>query len=260
VYGGATEFAFYMVPRDDADGSPLRRNTAVPDQPPQHITLRYPYVRLGPLRSHIFPHFAVVNAALKLEEHHDAFLENTLRILKAHFDPVVQNLEDASVLFAKISQLHDIWMAGLHKHLPIHRITHAALAEGSDSESAMWSAQEKALKDPDVLQWVANLNQGLHESKGRQKVSLAPLLHRIRDQLTCVQQPTSDEGEAATALRQYALEKTPTWLKRVSWPDHCPLWAYDRHQTWFAPVTRDFSSNDWSLWRADTTLWRTQAV
>jgi hypothetical protein len=174
VYGGATEFAFYMIPRDDADGSPLRRNTAVPDQPPQHITLRYPYVRLGPLRSHVFPHFAVVNAALKLEEHHDAFLENTLRILKGHFDPVVQNLDDASALFAKISQLHDIWMAGLHKHLPTHRITHAALAGGSDSESAMWSAQEKALKDPDVLHWVADLNQGLHESKGRQKVSLAP--------------------------------------------------------------------------------------
>jgi hypothetical protein len=71
-------------------------------------SLDYPYVKLGPLRSHIFPHYAIVSAAQKLMAHALSFLRPAVAILG---EQASINLEETIKLFEDLQSLWQKWTA-----------------------------------------------------------------------------------------------------------------------------------------------------
>jgi hypothetical protein len=174
-----------MIPRGGANDEPIFRNVAGPGRPWQTQMIKYPYEALGPLRSHVFPHLAIVNAALKFKDLRGDYAHNTLRILRAHDDPVVQHRSDVDVLIVKILRLYGVWMKDLDKHQAaaavttkartnrVHHIVPELLdglyANASGSSNASEEEVQPAIpvgkQDPDILQWASESTLALPEQK-----------------------------------------------------------------------------------------------
>jgi hypothetical protein len=74
-------------------------------------THQYPFATIGPLVSHVFPHFAICNVAQKLlksEDAHDNFLQSAIDVLTAH-----TKLDKVAVdeLLKKIPRLYASWIS-----------------------------------------------------------------------------------------------------------------------------------------------------
>lgn len=69
-YADEDSFKYYMIPLADMKLIPIYRllDDTAPEKShlPSSRLLQYPYEGLGPLESHVYPHFAIVNAAIKL--------------------------------------------------------------------------------------------------------------------------------------------------------------------------------------------------
>jgi hypothetical protein len=74
-------------------------------------THQYPFATIGPLVSHVFPHFAICNTAQKFAKTEgalDKFLKSAIGVLKAHTDLDEEAVEE---LLNKIKQLHASWIS-----------------------------------------------------------------------------------------------------------------------------------------------------
>jgi hypothetical protein len=65
----------------------------------------YPYTTLGPLQSHVHPHLALINTAVKLRENWKNFFPHLSAVLQ-HHDPD----SDAYGLIARINDIYGKWM------------------------------------------------------------------------------------------------------------------------------------------------------
>jgi hypothetical protein len=73
--------------------------------------LRYPCKELGRLTSHVHPHFAIVNAAMKFDKYPTQFDANALEILQAHDSAVKGNPHIVGSLFNHIRNLQKVWLS-----------------------------------------------------------------------------------------------------------------------------------------------------
>jgi hypothetical protein len=65
--------------------------------------LSYPYTELGPFRLPIYPHFAVVNAAVKLRSWPTAYIAGALATLQAHGHPDMEERDVVDLLAYPLS-------------------------------------------------------------------------------------------------------------------------------------------------------------
>jgi hypothetical protein len=106
LYDGAHEFTYHVVPRSSLEEFVFIRSR--PQAVSKYDIVSYPFTTLDPVRSHVPPHFAIVNTALKLRKYPDAFLTNAHLILQAHGEACTE--ADVRQMFEQIRDLHDIWM------------------------------------------------------------------------------------------------------------------------------------------------------
>jgi hypothetical protein len=99
-------FTYYMIPCNMGTQEPLIRKT---EEGPFAMMV-YPYTQLGPLRSHIHPHFVIFNAALKLANNGHQFYENILKNLQPHYPEKMTSIDKAMVLCLHIRNIYDRWM------------------------------------------------------------------------------------------------------------------------------------------------------
>jgi hypothetical protein len=120
VYSGK-EFIYYMVPHRSYDFSFIRRTRPpggksiskmyeypTPNDHPPPAPL--PCSALGPLKSHVYPHYVIANAALKFKKDPNNF--DILGIMKDQEGQNIKTERDAEVLESRITELFDIWTAG----------------------------------------------------------------------------------------------------------------------------------------------------
>jgi hypothetical protein len=72
IYGKDPTCTYYMNPRDGLRHIRIHR-TRDPTRPGEEVDIRYPCSDLGPLKSHVYPNFVIINAALKLHDNARAF-------------------------------------------------------------------------------------------------------------------------------------------------------------------------------------------
>jgi hypothetical protein len=80
--GDQTRFKYYLIPSCELDQMTLRRasfNQSNASSGTQDIP--YPFIELGPVESHIFPHFVIYHAACQWLDHLHDFRTNAIRIL-----------------------------------------------------------------------------------------------------------------------------------------------------------------------------------
>jgi hypothetical protein len=106
LYDGAHEFTYHVVPRSSLEKFAFIRSR--PQAVSKYDIVSYPFTTLDPVCSHLPPHFAIVNTALKLRKYPDAFLSNAYLILQAHGEACTE--ADVRQMFEQIRDLHDIWM------------------------------------------------------------------------------------------------------------------------------------------------------
>jgi hypothetical protein len=106
LYDGAHELTYHVVPRSSLEEFAFIRSR--PQAVSKYDIVSYPFTTLDPVRSHVPPHFAIVNTALKLRKYPDAFLTNAHLILQAHGEACTE--ADVRQMFKQIRDLHDIWM------------------------------------------------------------------------------------------------------------------------------------------------------
>jgi hypothetical protein len=106
LYDGAHEFTYHVVPRSSLEEFAFIRSR--PQAVSKYDIVSYPFTTLDPVRSHVPPHFAIVNTALKLRKYPDAFLTNAHLIIQAHGEACTE--ADVRQMFEQIRDLHDIWM------------------------------------------------------------------------------------------------------------------------------------------------------
>jgi hypothetical protein len=73
--------------------------------------VRYPCTDLGSLTSHVHPHFAIMDAAIKLAKYPGKYKANALKILQAHDSAVKENPFLVDRMFNCIRDLHDVWLS-----------------------------------------------------------------------------------------------------------------------------------------------------
>jgi hypothetical protein len=133
----------YREPRVKLLSEPVDEESTVPDDggsSPDFDTHRFPFNAVGPLLSHVFPHFAICNAAQKFTKSPGAlrnFLRSAIAVLKEHagLDAVA-----AENLLREICRLYGSWTS-----VTPDRATTAPDENPSDDE------QDEEWNEPDYV-------------------------------------------------------------------------------------------------------------
>jgi hypothetical protein len=92
-------------------------------------THQYPFANIGPLVSHVFPHFAICNAAEKFAKSNDAiekFLKSAIAVLTKH---TKLDEEAVETVLQRVLDIHSSWTSVIP-----HRMATATDQNPSDDE------------------------------------------------------------------------------------------------------------------------------
>jgi hypothetical protein len=98
-----TPFTYYMIPSDFASPNTLDvYHGPLQEDMVQHA---YPYTDLGPLQSHVHPHFVLMNTAVKLQKSWRHFLTHLSTVLGIHHPTF-----EATGLIFEIQEVYKAWL------------------------------------------------------------------------------------------------------------------------------------------------------